>query len=116
MKAFEIDQKALADILATFDAGQKAVWKELAGEPLDLALSREDANPEPRAHFDLADLLMDCAEEKTAFDHLESRRKAMDAAPQQVLAATGAPAKDADGADILAAWQTRMAGPVKGCR
>lgn len=27
-----------------------------------LALSREDANPEPRAHFDLADLLMDCVE------------------------------------------------------
>jgi signal transduction histidine kinase len=27
-----------------------------------LALSREDANPEARAHFDLADLLMDCAE------------------------------------------------------
>ncbi len=27
-----------------------------------LALSREDANPEHRAHFDLADLLMDCVE------------------------------------------------------
>ena len=27
-----------------------------------LALSREDANPEPRAHFDLGDLLMDCVE------------------------------------------------------
>lgn len=32
-----------------------------------LALSREDANPEPRAHFDLADLLMDCVE---GLDHV----------------------------------------------
>lgn len=34
-KVNEIDQKALADITATFDAGQKRVWKELTGEPFD---------------------------------------------------------------------------------
>jgi tetratricopeptide (TPR) repeat protein len=32
-----IEQKALADITATFDAGQAAVWKEFTGEPFDVS-------------------------------------------------------------------------------
>src|SRR5262249_848945 len=36
-KVREIDQKALAKVTATFDAGQKVVWKELMGEPIDEA-------------------------------------------------------------------------------
>lgn len=36
-KVNDIEQKALAEILATFDVGQKAVWKEMTGEPIDLS-------------------------------------------------------------------------------
>jgi tetratricopeptide (TPR) repeat protein len=34
-KSVEIERKAMADILATFDAGQKGLWKEKTGEPFD---------------------------------------------------------------------------------
>jgi tetratricopeptide (TPR) repeat protein len=37
-KAADIERKAVADIVATFDAGQKAVWKENAGEPFDTTI------------------------------------------------------------------------------
>lgn len=34
-KVRAIEQKALADVLGTFDAGQAMAWKELTGEPFD---------------------------------------------------------------------------------
>jgi tetratricopeptide (TPR) repeat protein len=40
-KVREIEQKALADVVATFDAGQKAAWKELTGEPFDVFKATE---------------------------------------------------------------------------
>ena len=44
-KAAEIDKAALAEVLATFDAGQKAVWKEFTGEPFDTSKAPQNFGP-----------------------------------------------------------------------
>jgi hypothetical protein len=93
-------------------------WVAAAGQ-LDFDLKNPQAAGPPHVSQTGGDedaILMECADETVAFDHLESRRKAMDATPQQVIAAANAPAKDPYGADILGAWHARMAGPAKGCR
>ena len=57
-------------------------------------------------------LAQDCAEEKTAFAHLDARAAALGLTPADTLAASGA----TDAAPLAAAWQARKAGPAQACR
>jgi hypothetical protein len=54
---------------------------------------------------------IDCFDERTAFDHLQARSRALGLAPGDVVAAAGL-----GEAPVLAAWRDREAGPAKRCR
>ena len=53
----------------------------------------------------------DCADERTAFDHLQTGSSALGLEPAQVLAAAAL----SDPA-LLSAWRARAAGPIAACR
>ncbi len=60
---------------------------------------------------DSAAIAIDCFDERTAFAHLEARRRALDLTPPAVLAAAGP-----SGVAAESAWRGRQAGPPPGCR
>ncbi len=52
---------------------------------------------------------IDCFDERTAFDHLQSRSQALGLSPKEVVDTAGL------GAPVLAAWRVRLAGPAQRC-
>jgi hypothetical protein len=90
-----------------------AAWLNAAGQ-LDFDLKNPAAAGPPHVSQTGDDpdaLMQDCADEKTAFAHLEARRQALGLTPDQVVAVAGAQKSGA-----LAAWLSRRSGPVAPCR
>jgi hypothetical protein len=54
---------------------------------------------------------IDCFDERIAFDHLETRSRALGLAPPDVVEAAGLA-----GGPVLGDWRNREAGPAKRCR
>ncbi len=87
-------------------------WMNAAAQ-LDFDLKNPQAMGPAHAHLgkEANDLLRDeCREEAVAFDHMESRAKALELTPEQVVAA----GRVSDGGTVEL-WMQRRPGPPKAC-